>query len=206
MYEQTIDADTQRIFEKIVQLGVADDMYLAGGTALALQLGHRISTDLGFFSESDFLVQKKLEECGLLEGVMVRGMEDGTLHISVGGVLVSFLRYTYPLLFSTVLYEGMALADDRDIACMKLDAIMSRGSKKDFIDLYFLFEKYSLLEILSLFSRKYTLVKFSSAHIAKSLAYFEDAEREPMPKMLIDISWEAVKDRMMVESKKLILL
>jgi hypothetical protein len=206
MYEQTIDKNTQRILKEIVQLGIADGMYLAGGTALALQLGHRVSVDLDIFSESDFSVKKKLEECGSIGEVVVRGMEDGTLHISAGGVLVSFLRYAYPLLFPTVSYLGMSLADERDIACMKLDAMASRGSKKDFIDLYFLLEKYSLSELLELFSKKYASVKFSSAHIAKSLVYFEDAEKEPMPKMFVDISWGGVKDRMIAESKKLILL
>lgn len=92
MYEQTIDANTKRVLKAIVRLGIADGMYLAGGTALALQLGHRVSVDLDIFSNADFLVKGKLEECGSLGDVTVRGMEDGTLHISAGGVLVSFLR------------------------------------------------------------------------------------------------------------------
>lgn len=86
-----------------------------------------------------------------------------------------------------------------------LEEIMaSRRSKKDFIDLYFLLEKYTLSELLELFSKKYVSVKYSSAHIAKILAYFEDAEKEPMPKMFVDISWEEVKNRMLGEAKKLV--
>ncbi len=85
------------------------------------------------------------------------------------------------------------MADERDIATMKVDAISSRGSKKDLVDLYFLLEKYSLDEILKFFSEKYHDIKYNRVHILKSLTYFESAEKEPMPNMIKEVEWEEIK-------------
>lgn len=204
MYEETIDTNTKRVLEEIVACGALEGALLAGGTALALQLGHRVSVDLDFFLEKDFSLKEKRKKLFSLGGVVILGEEDGTLHASVQGVLVSFLRYPYPLLFPTVPFLGISLVDTRDIACMKLEAIASRGSKKDFVDMFFLLQHYSLEEIFDFFSQKYQGVSFSLAHIAKSMAYFEDAEREPMPKMLKNILWEDVRERICQEAMQIV--
>lgn len=96
------------------------------------------------------------------------------------------------------------VADWRDIACLKLDAVSSRGSKKDFIDLYFVCQKINLKKLLKIFAKKYKSVDFNLIHILKSLVYFEDAEKEPTPKMLKRISWPKVKTFFVREVKKLI--
>jgi hypothetical protein len=96
------------------------------------------------------------------------------------------------------------LADERDIAAMKLDAVSSRGSKKDFIDIHFLLEKYSLSELLEIFEKKYAAIKFNKIHILKSLSYFEDAESDPMPIMLKPILWEVVKKKIVTETNQIL--
>jgi len=86
------------------------------------------------------------------------------------------------------------LADERDVAAMKIDAISSRGSKKDFIDLFFLLKKHTLEDLLDIFSKKYKNIKFNKLHILKSLAFFEDAESDPMPVMLQSADWISIKN------------
>ncbi|MCK4308846.1 MAG: nucleotidyl transferase AbiEii/AbiGii toxin family protein [Candidatus Atribacteria bacterium] len=99
---------------------------------------------------------------------------------------------------------GIKVADLRDIGCMKIDAISSRGTKRDFIDLFFICkEVISLKNLLSLFKRKYKSVNYNMMHILKSLAYFEDAENNPMPKMTVPASWQEIKSFLKKEIKKI---
>lgn len=194
MFEQSISSETKLVLEKIVQSGLADNFYLGGGTALAIELGHRQSIDLDWFSESDFsngTIKEKLSGLGRLEIV---GEEDGTLNAVLDGVKITFLRYRYQLLFPTVEFEKIQLADERDIAAMKIDAASSRGSKKDFIDLYFLLKKYTLSELIGFFEQKYEGIEYNKLHILKSLVYFEDADSEPMPIMIQSADWKAMRE------------
>lgn len=99
---------------------------------------------------------------------------------------------------------GIRVADLRDIGCMKIDAISSRGMKRDFIDLFFICkELISLKNLLSLFKRKYKSVNYNMMHILKSLVYFEDAENNPMPKMIVPVSWQEVKNFFKKEIRKI---
>jgi predicted nucleotidyltransferase component of viral defense system len=203
MHREAISKPTERVFGEIAGR-FTDGFYLAGGTALAIQLGHRLSVDLDWFSAKEFsrtAVRDALSRAGRFE---LTGEEEGTMHGLLDGVKVSFLRYGYPLLFPPVEFEGAKLADERDIAAMKLDAVSSRGSKKDFIDIYFLLEKYALPELLEIFEKKYAAIKFNKLHILKSLSYFEDADREPTPVMLRPVSWEAVKEKIAAEASKVL--
>lgn len=199
MFSQTIEPKTKRILDKIVSSGISAQFYLAGGTALAIHLGHRMSIDLDFFSRSDFSIEKIKKELSLLGDVVVNDQEDGTLNASLDGVKISFLRYDYAQLYPYVVFENVNLADERDIAAMKIDAASSRGSKKDFIDLYFLLEKYSLVELIVFFEKKFSDIKYNKLHILKSLVYFSDAEAEPMPMMLKEVSWQKIKEKISQE-------
>jgi len=183
--------------EKIARSATAKDFYLAGGTALAIQLGHRESIDLDWFSRKNFSndnLKVGLSKLGQFELI---GESEGTIHGILDGIRVSFFYYDYDQIFSFVSFEDINLADERDIAAMKLSAISSRGSKKDFIDLYFILEKYTLAELIEIFEKKYKNIKYNKLHILKSLAYFDDAEDEPMPKMLKLVNWEVVKEKIM---------
>jgi hypothetical protein len=204
MFNESINSETKLVLEKIVRSNLAKDFYLGGGTALALQLNHRESIDLDWFSQNDFsngTVKEKLSALGKLEVV---GEEDGTVNAALDGVKVSFLRYRYPLIFPPVDFEEIKLADERDIAAMKIDAVSSRGSKKDFIDIYFLLGKYSLEDLIGFFEKKYQGIDYNKLHILKSLVYFEDAENEPIPMMIQKIDWETVKQNIRDNVNKII--
>lgn len=204
MYPESIDKKTKRVFAKVSQVpGLADNLYLAGGTALAIQLGHRESIDLDFFNKEDFDtadIRHKLEELGKFS---IEGEEDGTLHGTLDDVKVTFLRYNYDLLYPLISFEGINLADQRDIAAMKIEAISSRGSKKDFFDFFFLLKEFSLEELLDIFEKKYSKLNWSKLHLLKSLTYFKDAQDDPDPIMLKDANWEEVKEKIIKEVKKI---
>ena len=102
--------------------------------------------------------------------------------------------------------KSRQIADIRDIAAMKIDAITTRGAKRDFIDLYFICKTgYRLAELLDFYNRKYGKLASNLIHIEKSLVFFNDAETEEMPKMLKKIQWEDVKRFFEKEVKKMVL-
>src|SRR3989344_9615422 len=181
MYPETLAPETRRVLEKISKQPFIEDFYLGGGTALALHFGHRESIDLDFFSTRNFSLEKLKKEVSALGRYRLTNEEDGTLDGMLDDVKLTFIRYESPPLFPFVDFDGVKLADERDIACMKIDAVSSRGSKKDFIDLCFLLEKYSLPELLELFHRKYSQVEYNRLHLLKSLSFFDDAGLDAMP-------------------------
>lgn len=170
--------------------------YLAGGTALAIRLGHRISVDLDWFTANRFddgmVVAQSLRNAGVK--LVVDQVSPGTLHGSVQGVRVSFLQYQYPLIKPPDHWSEMDcdLASLADLACMKLSAIAQRGARKDFCDLYTLGSRhFSLQEMLAFYQRKFTIQDVSS--VLYGLVYFDDAEQERMPRMLWKVSWREIK-------------
>jgi hypothetical protein len=167
--------------------------YLAGGTGLALSFGHRRSVDLDLFAQAEFDSAGLRDALAGLPALTVNQTRPGTLHLELGGVLVSFLHYPDRLLFPVQSFEVVAVADPRDIACMKLDVIGSRGSRRDFVDLYVAARQYELKQIVSWFEEKYASVPYNRVHVLKSLTYFADAEREPMPDLLTPLDWSAIK-------------
>ncbi|MBU2632561.1 nucleotidyl transferase AbiEii/AbiGii toxin family protein, partial [Patescibacteria group bacterium] len=103
--------------------------------------------------------------------------------------------YKYPLLEKTMPFEGIQLASLADIAAMKIHAIEERGTRRDFVDAYFLSKKYSLEDMLDFYQNKYAVLENHLYSILRSLDYFEDAEQEKqMPQMLTEVSWEEVKE------------
>ena len=194
MYEKVIDTKTKRVLESLDKVEIIKNFYLAGGTALALQLGHRKSIDLDLFSRKDFSTEELKTILSQVGKLKIYSEEKRTLNASINGIKISFLGYKYKMLHPLIRYsKNLKLASVQDIACMKIDAISSRGSKKDFIDLYFLLKKYSLKEILSFFDKKYQEIEYSRLHILKSLIYFQDAEQDPMPLMLKSADWNEAK-------------
>jgi hypothetical protein len=90
-------------------------------------------------------------------------------------------------------WEGVKLSSLADIACTKMITVSMRGSKKDFVDIYFLLQRFTLEELFKLVNKKYRGVDYNPQHILKSLVYFEDAEGQPMPRMQTEIDWETIK-------------
>lgn len=171
---------------------------LAGGTALALLLGHRRSVDFDWFIETtmpdSLILARELTDAGV--AWETDEVARGTLHGRVEEVRVSLLEYRYPLLAPPVAWPeyGCSVLSLDDIACMKLSAITQRGSRKDFVDLFALGTRHRpLTELIELYRRKFDIQDVG--HVLFALAYFDDAEAEPMPQMLWEPSWEDMKAR-----------
>jgi len=170
--------------------------YLAGGTALAIYFGHRISVDLAWFTSNVFddslLIAQSLHNSSI--PIEIEQVSPGTLHGSVEGVRVTLLQYQYPLLKPLNHWSKMGcdLASLQDLACMKLSAIAQRGARKDFCDLYALGIKcLTLQEMLDFYQEKYSIRDIGS--VLYGLVYFDDAESERMPRMLWDVKWVEIK-------------
>lgn len=192
MHEETLSEKTRIVLENIAP--VASQFYLAGGTALALFCGHRISVDLDFFSKDIFSVPLLIEKLHTLGNLKIEDQSEGTFNGSLDGVKISFFHYPYPLLYPTKEYKGVSLADERDIGAMKVQSISSRGNKKDFVDLFILLKKYSLQELFGFFHKKYEKFSYNQLHILKSISYFYDADTNPDPTYIHPISWAEVKE------------
>jgi hypothetical protein len=196
-YESATTPACAQALDYLSQQPFIGDFYLAGGTGLALQIGHRVSTDLDWFSPICRLlavereaIRRALDNSGQFEVV---SEQDGMLYSRLFGADVSFVYQHHRLLAPTVAYRGIQLASPTDIGLMKLAAINSRGTRRDFVDLYCLREIVPLDRLLELATTKYE-DRPSFLHIAaRALAYFEDAEPQPMPRLLAPVEWADVR-------------
>ncbi len=206
MFKQGISESALSAVGELSKTDLLKKFYLAGGTALAIHFGHRLSIDLDFFSGEPFSAEELVS--GLERGgVKLTEIElaPETLHALIRQTKVSFLHYPYPLLEDLVSFEGIALASPLDIALMEIVAIASRGSRKDFIDLYFLLKKHGLSQIFQKFPLKFPVPKLDPYHYMKSITFFDDAETEPMPRMLVTCNWSNVKRELLRAVEKLVL-
>ena len=189
---KTIEPGTLQLLKSLQALPLLQGLRLVSGTALALQLGHRKSVDLdlfGDFSAEGIEIRDTLEEQFSVSVIK----ESKIIKIyQVDGIKVDLVNYSrYPWIDNPIEEDGITLAGIKDIAAMKVAAIIGRGTKKDFIDMNRLLQIYSLKEILDMYMQKYP---DGSLFIAmKSLSYFEDAESDPMPFMFDEIDWGVVK-------------
>lgn len=198
----------QATLERLGPSGAGNGFYLAGGTALALRVGHRISIDFDLFSADNPLQQRErdsiLEQLGLaFDGVRIIEARDGALIARCDGIDVSFFAYRYDLLEPTDSAFGLQLASLADIAAMKISAIIGRGSRKDFVDLHVLMQHATLDTWITAAERKFPAVDELRAMSLRALVYFDDAEPEPMPRMNIDLDWQAVKAGLRKEVRSL---
>ena len=183
-HEKVLDRSGRDAARRLA-LAAGGDFYLAGGTGLALRLGHRISLDLDLFSGGRLLdrsdriaLEKSLEASGKVE---ILEEKDGTCHLRLGKTAVSLFHYPYKLLKPSSEWTGLKVASGEDIAAMKLSAVISRGSK-GFCRLVFLCRTHKAADLFKWAERKFPVTRiFRQA--AKALVYFEDG-KEPMPRML----------------------
>lgn len=204
MFEQVLPGDTKAILALLKKNEIIQKAYLAGGTALALQLGHRISYDLDFFTKEEFNENILLPQIKKISKFKLEKLAWRTILGKFKDVRFSIFYYEYPLLYHTKKFGMINILDIRDIAAMKIAAIASRGSKRDFVDLYFVCKKViSLGNAIRLYDRKYKNLATTRIHIMKSLVYFEDAEVDDMPHMLVPASWQEVKSFFEEEVKKI---
>ena len=199
LFYSTIQPQTLQLLKDLQNLESLQDFILVGGTSLALQIGHRISIDLDLFAYSDKDVAPILDDINQFGRIRVVNQNQKILNLFIEDIKVDFVSYRYDFLNPPLLEDGLRLASIQDIAAMKLSAITGRGSRKDFIDLYFILNQFSLSKIFEFYNSKYPDgVDFL---VFKSLTYFDDAELEPMPKMLESINWDDVKKKIIQEVK-----
>ena len=199
---RTVAPDTLELLKKLQSIPELADIRLVGGTALAFHLGHRLSIDLDLFGHFDqetiteTLKSKTFDDFTIMvEGKAIK-------HYIINQVKVDLVKYDIYQWLEDVIYDDkIRIAGLKDIAAMKIAAITNRGSRKDFIDLFFLLKTFSIKEIIEFYQLKYP---DSNVFFAiRSLTYFDDAEKGDMPKMLIPTKWEDVKDRIIMEVKQL---
>lgn len=199
LYYQAIDGPTLELLKRLQSIELFKDLRLVGGTSLALQIGHRKSIDLDLFGDIDVNVLEINNALSQI-GSITQLKDSKNIHIYlVNGIKVDIVNYTYSWLQDAVLEEGVRLAKCEDIAAMKLSAITGRGTKKDFIDLYFLLNQMPFSRILQFYLNKY--YDGSLFMVMKSLIYFEDAEADSMPDMLIPVKWKIVKETLLAAHK-----
>ena len=182
------------------------DFYLAGGTALALLEGHRVSMDLDLFSPSfddPEAAQATLEKTH--PDTVMTSISKRTLYLQVQGTTVSLFGYSYPTVAPLIRPDSslLPLASREDIVAMKLAAIASRGSRKDFVDLWLLATRYwPLSDCLELYRKKFAARDIG--HVVRSLTYFDDADEEPPLRLLIDVDWEEIKRDLVIRVRELL--
>lgn len=191
LHYPTIDTATLELLKQLMSLPGLAQMRLVGGTALALQIGHRNSVDLDFFGKietDEYAISKMVNMLG--EARILKKSSNIYIYL-INNIKVDLVNYPYTWIDDVVVEDGIRLAAKKDIAAMKLSAITGRGSKKDFIDLFFLLREYTLEEMLEFYQLKYP--DGSVFLVLKSISYFEDAEKNEMPRMFTNVTWPEVK-------------
>lgn len=194
MFEQALSNDTKPNLAAVGKTALATQFYLAGGTALSLHLGHRLSYDLDFFTSDHFNIDQILSTLKSLGKVDISQATNDTFNGQLNGSPISFFIYPYPVLQPFSIHEGTQIASITDIAAMKVDAITRRGKKRDFIDLYFIAQhSIPLSQAMENYFLKFSGFNISRSHVIKSLSYFRDAEGDDMPEMIKPVIWQNVK-------------
>lgn len=194
MFTKTLSGDAPKSLAILGKGILPKGTYMAGGSALALHFGHRFSDDFDFFTPFSFSSSNLKQQLEKLGNFKTETVLSDTLLGKFNGVRFSMFYYKYPLLFSTVNFLGIELADPKEIGAMKIAAVMDRGSKKDFFDLYFLSQnEISLEDCFENYDKKYKALENNLYSILTSLSYFVDAENSEMPVMIEKVSWSEVK-------------
>lgn len=191
LFYNTIEPAALELLKNLQEKILFSDLRLVGGTSLALQYGHRISVDIDLFGKIDtdeIEIASTLKKCGEIQKINVR---KNIYNYTVNNIKVDIVNYPFHWLRDFIETDGIKLAQREDIIAMKLSAVTNRGTKKDFIDIFFLLKEYSLDEMMNLYADKYQ--DSSGFLVLKSLVYFDDADDDPMPLMLKEIDWQTVK-------------
>lgn len=201
LHWEILDHRRRRLLPKLRFLRQEYGFYLAGGTALALQIGHRTSVDFDFYSGEEFdhtrvlaSFRQQVGECTLIQN------PPQTLIVQLGDIGVSVFYYRYPLLKPVVKTQDLCLASKEDIAAMKLIAILQRGNQRDFVDLYFLMKEFTLERIFGWAKKKFP--PFNPYLALRALTYFKDAEGDPEKRrfrLLKNVDWAQVKRQIVGE-------
>ncbi len=196
MYKECLPAKGWKVLHDLKDMLAKRGAILAGGTALALHIGHRISIDLDFFTNKDFKVEpviSGIRKTGRSFSIIAEG--EGHITANIDGMKFSLLKYEYPFLEKPAFYKGIRVAGIFDIASMKVIAVSQRGTKRDFIDLYFILQDIPFHKLAGHMVKRFGRERINPVHVGKSLVYFSDAESNPEPEYLKgkEVRWEKVK-------------
>ena len=192
LHYETVDEGTLGLLKQLQSLSILSEMRLVGGTSLALQIGHRKSIDIDLFGNLSAEYENLIDELKTLGEVVPLKNSKNIHSLLINNIKVDIVNYEYKWLTNKITIDNIQLASIEDIAAMKLNAIIGRGSKKDFIDLFFILKNYSLATLMDFYTKKYN--DGSTFLVLKSLTYFEDADMEEMPFMFNNIDWQTIKD------------
>jgi hypothetical protein len=195
LHWQTISAGMRQVMDPFGGSDIGQHFYLAGGSALALQIGHRLSVDLDFFSPDLDIptVRQDLQKSLAAFAPILADSSWGNVVFVANQVRIGFYGYGYPLVDPLVPAGQSQLAGLTDIGLMKLDALLSRASRKDFHDLYAICQRLPLRSILSAAPRKFSHARDFEAQAVKHLVYFERADQEAPVPLIEEVAWEDVK-------------
>ena len=197
-HTESLSPRAQELLAKLASRPWTDDFYLAGSAALALYTGHRPVRDLDLMSGTNRLTSPERRDLlgdllDLDSGTEVETARDGYLFVRQGGVGLRLFYYPYPLIEPFEDLSGLAVISAVDLGLMKLGAIISRGTRRDFVDLYLLCRALPLAELLHRAEDKFGHVRDFPLQALKGLADLSQIEGEPMPRLAIPLEWEEVE-------------
>lgn len=202
---ETISREMLGVIQQVGKQLYSKRFYLGGGTAIALQLGHRVSEDLDFFSEEDELLGDSRNEIistfGDVDALITS--TTGTLVFTAHNVRTGFFGYGYPLMDDKLEFENVHVASLLDLGLMKLDALAGRASRKDFFDIYFLAQQVPLEKLLAQAAKKFPRFSNFALNAIENLVYFDYVEGQDSPALLRHVEWEQVKKFFVAEAKRL---
>jgi hypothetical protein len=195
LHTKTVEPGTLSVLKQLMALHELEEFSLVGGTALSLRWGHRKSIDLDLFSH---------ERKDFIELAAILSSEFGNTFVYekspvkfgifcyIDDVKVDIIHYPHLPIRQTETIEDIRLYQDADIAAMKIQAILGRGRKKDFWDMYELLHHYTLDDIIQWHQQKYPN-RMLLISIPQALIYFNDAEESEEPVSLKGQTWQGVK-------------
>lgn len=205
LFTEAVRPSTLELIKSLQGRPYLNGFYLVGGTALALYYGHRQSLDIDLFTnvtfDTEFLFEKLIKDFSY----QLNYSANQTLKGSLSEVKVDIISHAYPYIGTTYHESGLSLLSEKDIIAMKLNAISISGQRsKDFIDVYYALNHFSIAEIISFYSEKYK--QLNPVHVIKSLIYFDDVDLADWPVMIKDpqLKWDTVKQRINSEIMKLL--
>lgn len=202
--EETVDGIVLEILNELMLYQELKEFYLVGGTALALKLGHRKSIDIDLFTNQTFdskFIHEFLRNTYKQEYSNTAIFNNACMGV-IKNVKIDMIRHNYPLIKPIIGENTIRIAALEDIAAMKVNAVYGSGSRmKDFIDLYYLLEKFSLEQILDFYCNKYSSDSLSFA--IRSLIYFEDADQDEWPEVTDNsLNWSTIKKKLQFQIKE----
>jgi len=202
LQHQAVAPRTLRLLETICAIPELSGFNLAGGTALALRIGHRISVDLDFFGDKNFSTEEILDLMAGEKPISIISQHKNILILNVQNVKVDFVSYQYPLIAKPIVEGVIRMLATSDIAAMKLAAIAGRGRKRDFYNLYFMLKEFSMKQMIDFYNQKFH--DGYEMMVARSLTFFDDADTDEIPRMFAPtVSWEEIKMTTLKEVKNL---